>query len=309
MKYSLVVPLYNEEGNVLELHKQIVTAMEKLKEKYEIIFINDGSDDKTYEKAKKLSPLRLITLQRKSGQTAAMDAGIKAANGKFIITMDGDLQNDPKDIPKLITQMRKGNYDVVSGWRKDRKDPFMKKFISRGAHVLRQILIKDGIHDSGCSLKIYKRECFETLDLYGEMHRFIPALLKMRGYEIGEIPVAHHARKHGVTKYTWKRTVKGFLDMLSVVFWGNFAARPLHFLGGIGFGLFLIGFLSGLWAICKKLFFETDLSDTSFTVLAMFCFFFGFLFILLGLLFDAVSKVYYSGTRDKSYIVKEEKKL
>jgi len=220
---SVVVPVFNEEGNVEELHKEIIDTCEKAGIEYEIIFVDDGSSDRTVEICKTLKPLRLICLRRNFGQTAAMDAGIKAAKNDYIVTMDGDRQNDPADIPKLVDYLEKNNLDVVSGWRKHRKDTFFKKFTSRGANLLRSIIVKDGIHDSGCSLKIYKRECFKGINLYGEQHRFIPAILKIKGFKVGEMVVNHRARTAGVTKYNWHRTVKGFVDMISVWFWNKFA--------------------------------------------------------------------------------------
>ena len=219
--------------------------------------------------------------------------------------MDGDLQNDPADIPKLLNKLEEEDLDVVSGWRKDRKDSFMKRFVSGGARWLRNRLIKDGIHDSGCTLKAYRSECFKTLDLYGEMHRFIVALLKLRGYRIGEIEVSHHARRHGVTKYNMNRTVKGFLDMLSVWFWKKFANRPLHLLGGVGLFMILTGIFSGGFALYKKFFLGVDLSDTSLTMLTMFLFFFGLFMFISGILADMVSKIYFASSRDQVYLIQE----
>ena len=251
--YSVVVPLYNEEGNVQALHAKIYESMTSLTEPFEIILVDDGSTDSTREQCKNLKNVTCLFLRKNSGQTAAMDAGIKASTKEYKIKRDEDLQNEPQDIPRLIQMMKENEYDVISGWRKKRNDPFMKRFISRGAYFLRQILLHDGIHDSGCSLKIYKRECFASLDLYGEMHRFIPALLKMKGFRIGEMEVVHHARTQGETKYTWRRTVKGFLDMISVWFWQKYAARPLHFLGGIGLLFFVTG--GGRLIACRRKYF------------------------------------------------------
>lgn len=306
MDLSIVIPVFNEKGNVSELHRRIIQALNPLHRAYEVIFVDDGSDDGTFEELKHLpAPVKIIRFRRNWGQTAAMDAGIKAAKGGIIVTMDGDLQNDPADIPHLIKKMEDDNLDVVSGWRKDRHDPFMKKFISKVAGVLRGILVKDGIHDSGCTLKAYKKECFSTVDLYGEMHRFVVALLMLKGYKVGEVVVKHHARKHGVTKYSLNRTVKGFLDMLSVWFWKKFANRPLHLLGGAGLFMILAGVLSGGLAVYKKLFQGVDLSDTAFTVLTMFLFFFGLFMFIAGILADMISKIYFANSRDRAYLIAE----
>ena len=191
---SVVVPVMNEEDNVAPLHAEILEVCKREGYDFEIIVVDDGSSDNTVNVLKTLSPVRVVELRRNFGQTAAMDAGIKAARKDLIVTMDGDRQNDPNDIPMLIERLYAERLDVISGWRKDRKDPFAKNFVSRGANFLRKILINDGIHDSGCSLKVYKRDAFNGVTLYGEMHRFIPAILKIKGYRVGEAVVSHRAR-------------------------------------------------------------------------------------------------------------------
>ena len=246
---SVVVPVYNEEGNVEELHREIKQVCEENQYEYEIIFINDGSSDQTGKICRTLSPLKYIEFRKNFGQTAAMDAGIKAAKYEYIVTMDGDCQNDPADIPMMIEYLEENNLDVVSGWRKNRKDTFMKRFVSRGANFLRHLLVHDGIHDSGCSLKVYRRECFKGVTLYGEQHRFIPAILKIKGFTVGEVVVHHRARTAGITNYNWSRTIKGFVDMISVWFWNKYAARPMHLMGGLGILSGLIGFGCGIWSI------------------------------------------------------------
>ena len=306
MELSIVIPVYNEKGNIKELHQSIIKVCNKLHKPFEVIFVDDGSSDGTYETLKSCtSPIKIIRLRRNRGQTAALDAGIKAAKGKVIITMDGDLQNDPEDIPNLLAKMELDNLDIVSGWRKNRKDTFFKRFISKGAKILRDKLIKDEIHDSGCTLKAYKKECFNTVDLYGEMHRFIVALLVMKGFKVGEIVVKHHPRKYGKTKYNITRTVKGFLDMLSVWFWKKFANRPLHLLGTAGMIMVFAGSLSGVWAFYMKIFKDIDLSETSLTILTMFLFFSGFFMFIAGILADMISKTYYNTSKDKVYLIEE----
>ena len=179
------------------------------------------------------SPLTYIQFRKNYGQTAALDCGFKAASKELIAAMDGDGQNDPADIPMMISYLMENDLDVVSGWRRSRQDTFGKRFVSRGANMLRHLIVHDGINDSGCTLKIYRRECFENLTLYGEQHRFIPALLKIRGFRIGEVEVNHRPRMAGKSKYSFVRVFKGFLDMLSVWFWTKYSSRPLHLLGGM----------------------------------------------------------------------------
>ncbi|BDF59458.1 glycosyltransferase [Christensenellaceae bacterium] len=304
VKLSVVVPIFNEEENIVALHQEIDEVCRKENYEYEIIFVDDGSTDSTYELAKQLKPLKYIRMRRNFGQTAAMDAGIKAAQNDYIITMDGDRQNDPTDIPRLIAFAREKEPDVVSGWRKNRKDTLMKKFTSRGANLLRGMIVKDHIHDSGCSLKLYKKECFQKVNLYGEMHRFIPALLEIKGFSVGEIIVNHRPRTAGKTKYNWKRTFKGFVDMISVWFWNRFAVRPLHLLGGMGIVSFLIGLLFGIWSIILFIM-GANLSGYMQPILTVFFIVIGVLLFVFGLMADMLTKIYYGSKIDDSYSIKD----
>lgn len=301
---SVVVPIYNEEGNVETLHKEIVETCENHGYKYEIIFVDDGSTDATVERCRLLKPLKLIIFRRNFGQTAAMDAGIKAAKYHYIVTMDGDGQNDPADIPKMIEYLEQNQLDVVSGWRKDRKDSFMKKITSRGANFLRHIIVRDNINDSGCSLKLYKKECFEGINLYGEQHRFIPALLMIKGYRIGEVVVHHRPRTSGVTKYNWRRTVKGFVDMISVWFWNKFASRPLHLLGGAGMGFIGLGFVCGIWSITIYIKGYKMSNNIIPPLLTIFFVIIGVLLFVFGLMSEIMMKTYYGIHIDAPYSVK-----
>ena len=302
---SVVVPVYNEEGNVKELHKEIHKVCEKLNDQYEIIFIDDGSTDKTFEMCKDLQPLKIIQFRRNFGQTAAMDVGIKAAQYDYIVTMDGDLQNDPADISHMIQYLEENNLDVVSGWRKNRKDTFVKRFTSRGANFLRYLIVHDGIHDSGCSLKVYKRECFEGISLYGEQHRFIPALLKIKGFKVGECVVNHRPRTSGKTKYNWKRTIKGFVDMISVWFWNRFASRPLHLLGGAGLGFIGLGFICGIWSVVLFLSGRKMSNNIFPPLLTIFFVIIGVLLFVFGLMSEIMMKMYYGSNIDSPYSIKE----
>ena len=296
IKYSVVIPAYNEEGAAQELHSELVQVMNSLGENYEIIFINDGSSDKTFEVLRSLEPVKIICFRKNYGQTAALDAGIKAAHGEIIITLDADGQNPPSEIPKLLEKMKEG-YDVVSGWRKNREDSFFKKFTSRGANRLRHFLVNDGINDSGCTLKAYKRECFEDVNLQGEMHRFIPAILKINGFKIGEVIVEHRSRKTGNTKYNLKRVLKGFVDMWSVWFWRKYAGRPLHLFGGLGAILMLGGGIMGIVLIILRILSLISLQRTIWPIFAIFLFLAGMQLFVSGILADIMVKNHYSNGR------------
>lgn len=302
---SIVVPLYNEEGNVKELHNEIVKAIQGKDFQSEIIFIDDGSSDNTVINCKKLNPLKLIRMRKNFGQTAAMDAGIKASKYDYIITMDGDRQNDPNDIPRLVEYLEENDLDIVSGWRKKRQDSFVKKLISRSANFLRGLIIRDGIHDSGCSLKIYRRECFEHINLYGEMHRFIPALLEMKGFCVGEIEVNHRPRTSGSTKYNWKRTFKGFVDMISIWFWSKYAVRPLHILGTAGMIILVLGIGCGCWSVILFLLGRKMSNNIIPPLLTIFFVVLGLLLFVFGLMSDMMSKTYYGTGIDTTYSIKE----
>lgn len=301
---SVVVPLYNEEGNVRELHRKILEACQKLGKTFEIIFVDDGSKDATVAECEGLSPLKLIKFRKNFGQTAAFDAGIKNAQGEIVITMDGDLQNDPADMKLLLEKMEEG-FDVVSGWRHKRKDSLSKKIFSRTANLLRKILIQDNIHDSGCSLKAYRRSCFEDLDLFGEMHRFMPALLELQGYKVGEVKVNHFPRVHGVTKYNWKRGVKGFVDMISIWFLRKYANRPLHLFGGSGIVLSFVGGVILLWMAIEKIFLGASLSEKIWPLVGIFFVLVGVQLFVFGLLADIVLKNYYKSQGRMNYNIKE----
>jgi len=303
-KLSFVIPVYNEELNIKKVHQEIVDVCSAAGYIYEIIFIDDGSTDQTLNELRKLSPVKVVAMRKNFGQTAAMDAGIRHSRYNYIVTMDGDLQNDPSDIPEMLRCMEDGNLDVVSGWREQRRDRAAKRFVSRGANLLRKLLLKDGIHDSGCSLKVYKKECFDNVNLYGEMHRFIPALLEIKGYRVGETRVNHRPRSAGKTKYDWKRTIKGFVDIISVWFWNKYAVRPLHLLGGGGLVTIICGLMVSLFTF--YLFLKgQDLSNTVFPLLAIFLITTGVQLFIFGLLADIILKLYFEKTNDVAYSIKE----
>lgn len=301
---SFIIPVYNEVENIENLHREIVATANRLEVDYEIILVDDGSTDGTYKKMIQLHPVTIIRMRTNFGQTSALDAGIKASQHPYIITMDADLQNDPADVPALIHHLEENDLDVVSGWRKNRKDSFSKKFVSRVANAMRGILVEDGIHDSGCTLKIYKKECFENVSLYGEMHRFIPALLKMKGFRIGEIPVNHRARAAGKSKYSMNRTFKGFADMIIIWYWNKYAVRPFHILGTIGILIIVFSFFSGAMSLLE--FFQgQDMSETFWPMFTLLSFLIGIQFLILGFISDMLMKTYFGQTGQTAYTIRD----
>lgn len=294
MDISVVIPAYNEEKNVVILYKQVRKVLQKLNKTYEIIFIDDGSSDKTYENlvALKEKDLKLIKFRKNFGQTAAMDAGFKQSKGKVIIAMDADLQNDPEDIPTLLKKIESG-YDVVSGWRHKRKDPISKRIISLGANWIRKKITGETIHDSGCSLKAYKKECFKDLSLYGEMHRFIPAILMWKGFKVGEAKVNHRERKHGKTKYNILRVLKGMLDLIVVAFWQRYSTRPIHLFGSLGILSGILGATLGAYLTARKILYQEGISNRPLLLLSVLLIIIGVQFVIFGLITDILVKIYY----------------
>ena len=301
-KVSVVIPVFNEENSVLPLYELLLPISKKIGG--EIIFVNDGSTDKTEEKLTSLRQIKIITLRRNFGQTAALLAGIDNAKGKIIVTLDGDGQNDPADIPRLIKKLNSG-FDVVSGWRKNRHDPLTKRFISKGADFLRKLILRDDIHDAGCTLKAYRSECFDELDLYGELHRFIPSILSWKGFLITEIPVNHLPRKHGQSKYSLGRIIKGFIDLINVWFWYKFSSRPLHLFGGVGLLLILAGALLTTGLTIAKFFYSVSLAEKIWPLVAFFLILAGIQLFVSGILADIAIKNYFSSPKRSTYAIKK----
>lgn len=306
---SVIIPTYNESENVELVYTELKNVLVSLKREYEIIFVDDCSIDATNQKLHGLHDkdpcVKIIKFRNNFGQSAAMKAGFDHAKGTHVITMDADLQNDPHDIPHLLEKIEKDDFDVVCGWRYKRNDSLSKKFFSSFANLFRNILTNEIIHDSGCTLRVYKQECTKDLDLYGELHRYIPAILLWKGYRIGEMRVNHRNRMHGKSKYSWKRLVKGFLDLLVITFWQKYSVRPMHIFGGSGLimgfiGLFITGYL-----IIEKLIWGTGLSDRPLFLIGILLIIIGVQFIAIGLLADIMLKVYYSQNQRKSYLIEK----
>ncbi len=309
MDLSIVIPAYNEEQNIILLYHKIRDAVDKLKLNYEILFIDDGSTDNTYKIMERINAsdkkVKIIKFRRNFGQTAALSAGFKHAEGRIVIAMDADLQNDPNDIKKLLDKLKEG-YDVVSGWRYKRQDPITKKITSKIANILRKCLTNETIHDSGCTLKAYKKEAVKDLELYGEMHRFIPALLMWKGFKIGEVKVEHHPRKFGKTKYNVVRVAKGLLDLIVVLFWQKYSARPIHLFGGLGLLTGLLGLIAAVYLLVGKFAYGIALSNRPLLLLAVLLIILGTQFIVFGLIADMLTKNYF---KDKDiYSIEEFKK-
>jgi len=290
--YSVVVPVFNEQGNVEKLNKEIKDVMHSLGENYEVIYINDGSKDKTLEELKELKKVKIIDLNKNYGQTTALDTGFKACQGEIIISMDGDLQNDPKDIPKMIKKLKDDKLDVVAGWRKYRKDKSGIKILTRIGRFMRRLIIRDVVHDTGCTLRVYRKKAVKSLDIDGEMHRYILALLRWKGFKIGEVVVNHRPRTIGKTKYGYIKAIRGFIDLIHIWFIDKYSQRPLHIFGGTGLLSFGAGFSIVLTLILLKIFKEIDLSSSAWLLLGSFLIITGILLFSVGIIIDLLIKIH-----------------
>jgi glycosyltransferase involved in cell wall biosynthesis len=309
MDISIVVPLYNEEENVAPLHSRLHEVMDASSQEYEIICVDDGSGDGTFRKLKELAAgdphLKLIRFRRNFGQTAAMAAGFDAAQGEIIVPMDGDLQNDPADIPRLAAKIREG-YDVVSGWRKERKDTFVNRRLpSIIANGLISRMTGVHLHDYGCTLKAYRREVLDGVNLYGEMHRFVPALASQVGARVTEMPVAHHPRLHGVSKYGISRTMRVVLDLITVKFLLSYSTKPIQLFGRWGIYAIMAGMASGALTLWMKLFEGMSMNRNPLLILTAFLLFSGMQFIVMGLLGELNARTYHESQGKSIYVVRE----
>ena len=303
---SVVIPIFNESQNIEILAKKIKKSL--LSFKYEVIFINDGSNDDSEIKLKKIikdnQNFYCLNFKRNFGQTAALQAGFEFASGDIIVAMDGDLQNDPSDIPKLIKKINAG-YDVVSGWRKNRKDNKLSRVIpSKLANLIISKLSGVKLHDYGCTLKAYRKEVIKNVKLYGEMHRFIPIYACWEGGKVTEVIVKHNKRFHGESKYGISRVPKVMLDLLVVKFFEKLISKPIHLFGKLGFGLITFGILLGFYAIWLKVFKNISFILTPLPLLIIFFFLSGILCILLGIIAEILSRIYFQTTNNKSFLIK-----
>lgn len=306
---SIVVPVYNEAGSLEDLYSELTYVLKSLKKSYEIIFVDDGSDDNSFkileQLHKKDSTVHVINLRRNFGQSAAFSAGFDHAAGEIIITMDADLQNDPADIPILIEKIDEG-YEMVVGWRVNRKDDFITRILpSKAANKLISFLIGTNIHDYGCSLKAFSSEIIKNIKLYGEMHRFIPALSSWMGVKICEVPVNHQSRKAGKSKYGLIRIIKVALDLITVKFLIDYAYRPIHIFGLFGSICLTIGTGLGGYLTIQKFFFDQSLSDRPLMFLVILLIIFGFQLITLGILGEFLIRTYHESQNKPIYMVKK----
>lgn len=303
---SVVVPFYEEEENILELYENLKQELEKLSLPYEMIFVDDGSKDKSFAImegiANKDSTVKVLGFQFNCGQTSAMQAGFDVAQNEIVVPMDGDGQNDPKDIALLIQKSNEG-YDLVSGWRKSRQDRlWTRKLPSWVANRLVSLVGRVPLHDYGCSLKAYRRSILKNFRLYGEMHRFIPVYMSWYGARITEIPVSHHARKKGFSKYGLSRIFKVILDIITVQFLGRYSTRPIYFFGTLGFGSFFLAFLGILYLLYKQ-FFLGGFVDSPFFLISVMLIVMGLQFILIGVLAEVLTRIYHESQKKKTYVV------
>ena len=284
---SVIIPTYNEQGSLAELVESLKDVLKSQKE-WEVLFVDDGSTDDSIqlltEIANNESNFKLIQFHRNYGKSAALAEGFKLAEGEYVITMDADLQDDPHEIPNLISKLEEG-YDLVTGWKKDRKDPWTKRFPSKIANFVTGLITGVKVHDMNCGLKIYRRAVVKSIDIYGGRHRYIPALAGQKQFRIAEIPVKHHERQYGVTKYGGSRLFHGFFDLITILFLNRYTQKPLHLFGLFGLSCIALSFLSELYVVFLKIFFDHPFQKHFAMML------FGAMLFVLGLWFFSIGLI------------------
>ena len=306
---SIVVPIYNEAESVAALVNAIANSVAQTKLNYEIICVDDGSKDGSTEVltelARKRIDLKAVILRRNYGQTAAMAAGFESAMGKVIVTLDGDLQNDPADIPMLLAKLDEG-YDLVSGWRRNRQDAALTRLLpSKIANIIIAKVTGVVLHDYGCSLKAYRAELIADMNLYGELHRFLPALAYIEGARIAEVPVRHHARRFGQSKYGLGRTVRVVMDLMTVFFMKKFLTRPMHVFGLGGVISLAAGVAMGTYLTVVKLFFDQNIGDRPLLILAVLLILTGVQLFCFGLVTELLMRTYHESQRRPIYRIRD----
>lgn len=286
---SIVIPVRNEAKNIPVLYSELKKVMDNLNKDYEIIFIDDGSSDNTFNVLeglhKKDKNLKIIKFMRNFGKSGALSAGFDCCSGNIVITMDGDLQDDPSEIPRFIDKLNE--FDIVSGWKYERKDPISKRLPSKFFNKLTSLLTGVKLHDFNCGFKAYKKEVVKEINLYGELHRYIPVLANWKGYTVGEIKVMHHSRIHGKSKYGGKRILKGFLDLITVKFLITYLNSPLHFFGPISIAFIIVGFISGVYLVYIWLLGQS-IGNRPLLILSVLLIVLGIQFMSLGLISELI---------------------
>ncbi|MDP3710325.1 MAG: glycosyltransferase family 2 protein [bacterium] len=300
---SIVIPVYNEEATLRELHQRVVEVMLKQNDSYEIIFINDGSTDRTYEVAKDLRPLKMITLQRNYGDTPALDVGIQEAKGDIIIFMDADLQDDPGELIKMLHKLSEG-CDVIVSWRRKRYDRPSRIIFSRFANMIVSYVLGVNIHDFGCGLKIYKSKFIKDFRLWGEAQVFLPAIAKERGARICEVEISHYPRKYGSSKIKISKMIKGGFDLISVAFFIKYFSKPLRFFGGWGLFSIVLSFTAFISSLLLRIY-NTPLTTTPLPTVGTLFALTGVILFMLGLLAEIVLRNYYAVVGRSPYFIRE----
>jgi len=293
VKISIVVPLFNEEESLVELHQQLSKAVCSLEKPIEFLFIDDGSTDNSMQVLSELHnkdpQVRVVQFRRNYGKSAALALGFKEARGEFIVTLDADLQDEPYEIPNLVKKLEEG-FDLVSGWKKIRKDPFIKKSTSKLFNLVTRKMTGLGIHDMNCGLKAYRREVTETVNVYGQLHRFLPVLAQWQGFKVGEVVVKHNPRKFGKTKFGASRFIAGLFDLVTVLFITRYTKRPLHLFGLIGLASFLVGVGISSYLAVERLLLGKYLSDRPLLFLGILAIIVGVQFVSIGLLGEMITE-------------------
>jgi len=307
MDISVVVPVYNESENINKLVEKLNSVLSKTGKEYECLFVDDGSRDDSYEVLKELKKknnfIEIVKLKKNFGQTAAMAAGFDHAKGEKVITIDADLQNDPEDIPMLLDELDKG-FDIVSGWRDKRQDPlFSKKIPSFIANKIISWLTGVKLHDFGCTLKVYRKSILKNVKLYGEMHRFIPAIASYSGARIAEVKVKHHPRMYGYSKYGIARTLKVLLDLITVKFFLSYSTSPMQIFGLLGFLLMIAGCVAASITVAMKCLSGTDMTGNPFLYLSILFVIAGIQFIFMGILGEIMVRIYHESQNKQVYTV------
>jgi len=306
-KLSIVVPLYNEDESLKNLYSEIIKSLGKFSRNYEIVFVDDGSTDKSLEVIKQFARndrnVKYVSFRKNYGKSAALNAGFARTTGDYVITMDADLQDDPAEIPSLINKLEEG-HDLVSGWKKVRFDPFIKRHTSRFFNAVTRISSGINIHDFNCGLKAYKGEVTKNINIYGELHRYIPVLAAWQGYKISEVPVRHHSRKFGKTKFGISRFFKGFVDLITVIVTTRYIRRPMHLFGFLGAIAFLAGFAVSGYLSYEWWAFNKPLSNRPLLLFGMLLMIVGIQFFSTGILGEIMVHNFASA---QEYVVKEEK--